>query len=178
MNNEGNDNEKQNNSQTAEVMKQNEDLKPMKGGNASLVVYLQLAYALFFGTMFYVYTSDEYYYGSELECVKLLPAAKEIFNYYVMLTLVLCGIVFYSLFCSKKSTVVDTFFDTFISFVFLFFFIMRFVLLIQTTFAYAWGEKCGSLNNLVLIWMIIIWATTVLFVYFLCCCCLCLGLSA
>jgi hypothetical protein len=178
MQNEGNGDKNQNNNTSLDVKDDDADRKPMKGGKASLAVYLQLAYAVFFGIMFYVYTTDESYFGSELECVKLLAQGKEIFQYYVQLTIVCSLIVLYSIFCSKKSLVLDTFFDTFVSFIFIFFFVFRLVLLIHTAMAYVWGENCGSLNSLIMIWMIITFTTTFLFLYFLCCCCVCFGLSA
>lgn len=175
MKNEGNDDK---NNNTSLEGKDDDDRKPMKGGKASLAVYLQLAYSVFFGVMFYIYTTDESFFNSQLECVKLLAQGKEIFHYYVLLTIVCSIIVLYSLFCSKKSLVLDTFFDTFVSFIFIFFFVMRLVLLINTVFTYVVGENCGSLNSLIMIWIIITMVTTFLFLYFLCCCCVCFGLSA
>ena len=175
MRNEDNLNRYTNNEITS-FNDQTRNWRQMQERNRLLNVFLNFANSVFFGLMFYFYTSDEYYYGSETECVYLLAAGKQLLFYFELMGIITSILICFYLFYSKRNES-DNFFMDFTDLIFFFFSIYTIILLFKTIDAVSRGEKCDSLNSLILIWIIITFATY--FIFFLCiwCICACLLIS-
>ena len=148
----------------------NRNLRQMQEKNRLLNIYLNFANSLFFGLMFYFYTSDESYYGSASECINLLASGKQLLIYFELIGIVTLILIIYHLFNPKREES-DNFFMDFSDIIFFFFSIYTFVLLFKATDAISRGEKCGSLKSLVLIWIMITFA--IYMIFFLCIWCIC-----
>ena len=146
------------------------DWREIMERNRRFNIYFNLAISLFFGILFYFYTSDVMYYGSESECVSLLAAGKQLLIYFEVLGITTFILFCLYLCCSKRDGSSYLFLDL-IDLIFFFFLIYKFVLLFKTIGALSRGENCGSLNSLVLIWVILTFSVYFIFCYCICCFC-------